>query len=356
MTTLRLKWIHRFRDRHGKWRHYFRHPRLKQVPLPGEPGSPEFMQAYHQALAGGEPERRIAHRAPGSIAAVVQLYLSSLDFVSLGSEATKRTYRRALEQIVREHGEKPLRQLQAHHIESIMVSKISTPAAANNFLRYIKLLCKFAKKRKLITELPTDDVQKIKYDSDGFHTWSEEEIEQFQNFWPVGTTQRLAVDLLLYTGQRSADVRQMRMDSITEDAVAVNAEFPESAGFKQKKTKAKVDIPITPELAASLATVRGREGIILLTKQGRPFSEKGFSNYITKAAGTAGLVRCSAHGLRKSAATRLAEAGCTEAEIMAITGHKTSREVTRYVKAARQKLLAQEAMGKLSRTRARRIG
>jgi len=49
------------------------------------------------------------------------------------------------------------------------------------------------------------------------------------------------------------------------------------------------------------------------------------------------LRNCSAHGLRKAAARRLAEAGCTEHEIAAITGHASLREVQRYTKAADQK-------------------
>jgi len=56
---------------------------------------------------------------------------------------------------------------------------------------------------------------------------------------------------------------------------------------------------------------------------------------------------CSAHGLRKAAAARLAEAGATELEIRAVTGHQTSHEVNRYTKAANQKRMAEAGMSKL---------
>jgi integrase len=54
------------------------------------------------------------------------------------------------------------------------------------------------------------------------------------------------------------------------------------------------------------------------------------------------------HGLRKAAARRLAEAGCTEKEIAAVTGHTTLKEVARYTRAADQKLLAAGAVAKLT--------
>ena len=52
LPHLKLKYIHRFRDRHGKTRHYFRRPGFKGTALPGLPGSAEFMEAYQAALAG----------------------------------------------------------------------------------------------------------------------------------------------------------------------------------------------------------------------------------------------------------------------------------------------------------------
>lgn len=60
----------------------------------------------------------------------------------------------------------------------------------------------------------------------------------------------------------------------------------------------------------------------------------------------AGLPHCTAHGLRKAAASRLAELGAGESEIMAITGHTTSKEVVRYTRGARQKVLAAKAMAR----------
>jgi integrase len=58
--------------------------------------------------------------------------------------------------------------------------------------------------------------------------------------------------------------------------------------------------------------------------------------------------RCVPHGLRKAAARRLAEAGCTEKQIAAVTGHTTLKEVARYTRAANQERLAADAVARLT--------
>ena len=88
---------------------------------------------------------------------------------------------------------------------------------------------------------------------------------------------------------------------------------------------------------------------LLVTDYGKPWSNAGFGYKIRDWCDTAGLPQCSAHGLRKAAAAKLAELGCTAHEIMAITGHESLKEVERYTKAAEQKRLAKSAMGKLQR-------
>lgn len=340
MTVLKLKWVHRFKDRHGRLRHYFRRPGYDRVPLPGIPGSAEFMAAYQAALDGEKRQIGKGRLVAGTVSAAVLGYCSSSDFKVL-APATKNTYRRGLEAFARDHGDKPVRSLQAQHIRAIMSAKADKPNAANNFLKHMRLLMRFAVENGLRRDDPTVGIRKVTIKSDGFHTWSEDEIAMFEARWPVGTTQRLAFDLLLHSGQRSADVRQLTKANLDDQLLLV----------RQQKTREYLQIPIGPQLRASLDTIPEGQVMLLLTSFGRPFTEKGFGNYIKRAAAFAGLPHCSAHGLRKSAATRLAEAGCTEHQIMSITGHKTSKEVMRYTAAARQGLLAEEAMQKVETSR-----
>jgi integrase len=85
----------------------------------------------------------------------------------------------------------------------------------------------------------------------------------------------------------------------------------------------------------------------IVTTGGKPFTAAGFGNWFREQCNAAGLYHCSAHGLRKAAARRLAEAGCSPHEIMAITGHFTLKEVARYTAAANREGLAREAIKKL---------
>ena len=172
--------------------------------------------------------------------------------------------------------------------------------------------------------------------TDGYHSWTEAEIEQFEAYHGSGTRARLALTLLLYTGQRRGDVIRMGRQHIRDGVVHV----------RQQKTGIELAIPIHATLAAIIAETPADHLTLLTTQTGKPFSAAGFGNWFRDRCNEAGLAHCSAHGLRKAAARRLAEAGCTMHEIAAITGHASLSEIQRYTKAADQKRLALSAMEK----------
>jgi enterobacteria phage integrase len=96
--------------------------------------------------------------------------------------------------------------------------------------------------------------------------------------------------------------------------------------------------------------------MIVNTDYGKPFTVDGFSQWLRSAITAAGLpLDCQPHGLRKAAGRRLAEAGCSAHEIMAVLGHKTLSEAERYTREADQARLATEAMMKLEGRRANRF-
>jgi integrase len=108
-----------------------------------------------------------------------------------------------------------------------------------------------------------------------------------------------------------------------------------------------IDIPLHPELAASIGATPSKHLTFLITEFGRPFSPGGFGNWFRNQCDQANLRHCSAHGLRKATAAALAEAGAAAHEIAAVTGHKSLEEIERYTRAARKKKLADSAMAKL---------
>ena len=185
----------------------------------------------------------------------------------------------------------------------------------------------------MIATNPALAVKRYKKGGEGTHTWTESEVAQFAARHPIGSKPRLALELLLSTGQRRNDVVRMGWQHVQGDCVAV----------RQEKTDEPLLIPIDPPLAAVLAVTPRTNMTFLLTEFGKPFTAAGFGNWFRERCDEADLRQCSAHGLRKLAATRLANAGCSNQQIKAITGHKSDSSLAPYIRAAQQNRLARQA-------------
>lgn len=329
-----------FVDRHGHARWYFRRPGFPRAVLPGLPWSPEFMAAYEKAKEG---ERSIgkSKTVPGSVSALVASYYETPDYKGL-SVTTKATYRGIIERFRAEHGDKRVAKIQREHIKHLVAAKSETPMAANNLLRMVRMLMKHAMDTDLRRDDPTAGIRRIKNRSQGFQTWEEEHIAAFEQHHKRGTRAHLAMSLLLHTGQRRSDVIRMGRQHIRNGVMMVT----------QQKTGADVGIPVHADLQAAIAHAPKDNLTFLVTAQGAAFTPAGFTNWFRDMVKEAGLPDgLSPHGLRKAICRRLAEAGCTPHEIMAISGHKTLKEVTRYTVAANRQRLAQRAMGALGKAK-----
>lgn len=336
LSVIGFPHVSAFKDRHGKVRYRYRRKGAATVYLPGLPGSPEFAEAYAGAVSGSPRVIGAARTKIGSINALAVAVYKSAEWETL-SDTTKITYRGIIDRLRADYGDLAVRGLKTEHVYKMRDKRKATPAAANNLLKVLRWLLAFAVERQMRPDNPAAVVKPLKYDSDGFHTWSEGEIATFETRWQVGTRERLAFDLLLYTAQRSGDVRQMGRQHVADGFIRV----------RQEKTKAELDIPIHARLAASLAKDPAGQMLFLTTQSGVGFTAAGFGNWFRDACRSADLPHCSAHGLRKSAATRLADAGCSESQIMAVTGHATAKEVQRYTRQRDQRLLAATALAKI---------
>jgi enterobacteria phage integrase len=340
VTFVKLKFVDRFKDRHGRWRFYFRKGKGRRVQLPGKPGSAAFMLAYQKALEDTPLKKEERSRgAPGTFDRLVQEYFASADFLRL-AESSRRAYRRVIERFLREEkiGHRLVSQMTRKHVQTMFAKRADTPGAANDLLKKIKILVHFAMDNGWRKDDPALRIKK--FAAGEFHTWTDEEIAAYERRWPIGTRERMAFALLLYTGQRASDVKSMLWQDVENAAIRV----------VQGKTGAKLSLPLHPELARILEAWPKTNVVMLTTSFGKPFSPKGFSNFMAARIADAGLPeRCVTHGLRKAAARRLAEAGCSANEIAAVTGHVTLEEVARYTKAAEQKRLAQSAIRRLGK-------
>lgn len=344
---MRLKYIVEDTDRHGNVRLYYRRPGAPKIRLRGPSGSPEFLIDYKRAAAGPAPAKdqteKVGRLVHGSIRALCVEYYKSAMFRELDPR-TQKVRRGILEKFCQNKGDgdKPYRMLLPRHIRTRRDEMMDRPEAANSMVKALRQVFKYALRYDLHDTNPAIGVEYLSGNADGFHSWTLDEIEKFENTHEIGTPARLALSLALYTGQRRADLVQFGKQHVRDGWLSFTQ-------HKNRNSKpVRMEIPIIPELQRILDESPTGDLTFLVTAFNRPFTSNGFGNRFRKWCDDAGLKNCSVHGLRKTAAARLAELGCTEQEIMAITGHRTSKEVTRYTRAASQKTRAESALRRLS--------
>jgi integrase len=312
--------------------------------LPGLPGSSEFMAAYQTALSGA-PTAPAAGHAPGTLAALVKQFYGSAEFANL-KPSSKATYRKVLEPIARRDGHRLVRDMPAEKARKI-IEEIGTtrPGLANLSRAIMRRLMGYAIDLRLRSDNPFARVPRYKL---GAHrAWTDGELAMFEARWPLGTRERRAYALLLYTAQRVGDVVRLRRSDIVGDTIVLI----------QQKTGAPLVITIHPELRDALKAGPTNGLQLIGDRQGRRIEVEALSALIVKAATLAGLPRdCLPHGLRKAALRRLAEHGSTTKEIAAVSGHRSLGEIERYTRDADQARLARTAIGKLPDGKRTKIG
>lgn len=345
---IRLKYVVEDVDRHGNVRLYFRRNGRK-IRLPAPIGSPEFLAAYKVAFADESTPKeapKVGQVVPGSVRALCVDYYKSAMFRELDPR-TQKVRKGILERFCqhKNDGDKPFALLLPKHIRARRDEMMDRPEAANGMVKALRQLYKFAVRYDLHDRNPATEIEYLSSGSEGFHSWTLGEIEQFEEKHPVGSMARLALALALYTGQRRSDIVQFGKQHVRDGWLV----------FTQHKNRnrhpVRLEIPIVPDLQRIIDASPTGDLAFLVTAFNRPFTSNGFGNRFRKWCNEAGLPQCSVHGLRKAAAARLAEMGCTEFEIMAITGHRTSKEVTRYTRAASQKTRAESALKRMTAER-----
>lgn len=352
-------------DRHGNVRYYFRKRGQRKIRLPGRPGEAAFMKAYYAARDGeiAPPPPTRQHIKPGSLRWLAREYLASRQFAGL-ADGTRNWLRRHIDEVcqeaVSEENATPVADIPADDMTAAAIRKLrqrKENAAginpANERLAAIKALYRYGVEAGLVTYNPARDIPKIRNASDGFHTWTVEEVEAFWKRWPLGTKAHLALALLLFTGTRRSDVillgRQHERTFPDEDG----APQPWLCWAVQKGRKRRpkqAEIPLLPELRTVLDTSQLGDLTYLVTRFGQPYTPSGFSAAMRRWCDAAGLPHCSAHGVRKAGACIAAENGASEAQLMAIFRWDSSDMAQLYTRGANRRKLASGA-GDLLRLR-----
>jgi integrase len=339
MTRLRLKYVHEYLDRHGHLRRYVRKRGCNRVALPGLPGSPEFMKAYQAAL-NEAPRANYAGHGTGTMGWLVIEFCRSTEFSNL-KPSSKKTYKSILDKLRDAHGHRLVGDLQGPKARKLIEDiGVNRPAMANLTRAILRRLMEHAIALGLRHDNPFAKVPKYRLGT--HHTWTDDEIALYEKRWPIGTRERLALALLLYTGQRGGDVVRMRRSDIKNGTIRVS---------QQKTAKDEDDyllIPIHPALQRTMQAWRTNGVYLLSDAKGRPITRQSLTRLIRLAARAAGLPsHCVAHGLRKSALRRLAEHGSTTKEIAAVSGHRSLKEIERYTHRADQARLSRTALQRI---------
>jgi enterobacteria phage integrase len=335
VAKIKLKYVNEYIDHTGKLRRYFRKGGKQLGPLTGEVGSEEFMTAYAAYLAEKPKAAKTVLHADSLGKLIIDFYGSR--FFTDRKPSTRQLYKYALEPIAKEHGHRSASTMTAEHAEKI-INAIGTrrPGMGNLTRAVMRRMMQFAVKTRLRKDNPMLGIEAFKVGE--HHTWNDAELKQFEDKWRLGTRQRLAYALLLYTGQRVGDVTRMGRADVSDGLIHV----------VQQKTGAELWVPIHPELQRAMKALPAKGLTLVGDANGRPLKRAALSALMRAAIAQAGLPsRCVSHGLRKATMRVLAESDATANQIAAISGHKTLKEVERYTKAADQKKMARVAMGKV---------
>lgn len=342
------KYVIRDRDRDGALLLNFRrigHP--PKTTLHATPGTPEFDAEYRAAFARTEKKvvdfdlddieagrRTTGPAAEGSLRWLCERYFASAAFTQALAPKTRQVRRSVLEGLCLRFGTLPYARMPKDKIVKLRDEKIATPEAANTVMRALRALFNWAgdaanlPAQHLLAVNPAEGIKDLaRVNLDGFTPWTEEQVARFEAHWPAGTKERLGLDLLQYTGQRVSDVVRFGAPMVRDGRLC----FSEVKG--SRKTVKKHELPILPELRASIEAAGGGHLVYLTNREGAPFTPASLSRWFIRSCRAAGLPEgFSAHGLRKLAAVRFAERGASEHELMAWFGWTTPKQASPYTR------------------------
>src|SRR5262249_39486706 len=330
--------LQRETSRHRKTVWYVRVAKGQRIRLRAEYGTPEFDAEYRAAVEGkGAPAN--TGPANGTLAWLIERYRETTAWASL-STATRRQRENIFLHVLKSAGTQPFGRITSDAIMAGRERRATTPAQARNFLDAMRGLFRWAKEAKHVKIDPTAGVKNPRRKAgDGFIPWTEEHVAAYQKRWPIGTRQRVWLDVLLYTGVRRGDAVRIGRQHVRDGIATIKTE---KSGFTLEVT-----LPILPVLARTLKAGPCGELTFIAGERGQPLAKESFGN-LFKAACRAAGVPGSAHGVRKIAATRAANHGATVAQLEAIFGWSGGTMASLYTRSADRQRLALEAMHKLA--------
>src|SRR5215469_10310347 len=325
------------RNRHGTSVWYVR-VSGKRVRIRETYGTPEFDAAYQAALAGKATVKKAAPDvAAGTLKWLIDQYRDTAAWQHELSKATRRQRDNIYKQVIAASGNVRYALITRADIERGRERRAATPHQARHFLDAMRALFRWAHKARHIKNDPTVGVENpARPKNEGFKPCDEDDVLAYEQRWPLGTRQRVWLDVLLYTGLRRGDAARLGRQHVRHGTATLATE----------KNGTVVSLPILPVLQRTLDAGPCGDLTFVVGAKGRPFTKESFGNMFAEAARLAG-VKKSCHGMRKIAATRCAENGATVPQMKAIFGWTGVYRALNKREAAKEKKGAAEEIKKL---------
>lgn len=344
MTRPRPPLLLKERTRHGRTVWYVRRLDGPRTRLKADYGTEAFWAEYDAAIKNESPRPAVA--VSGTLQWLWDQYRQTAVWAAL-SKATRRQRENIMIKVLAVSGHSPAGNVTEADIEAGKDDRRATPSQARNWLDAMKGMFRWAKKAQHVKTDPTRDVENPKRPkTKGFPEWTEADVEAYHARWPLGTRERVWLDMLLYTGPRRGDVCRLGRQH-----VRTVADGSREIAFKTEKggELVEVTIPLLAILETTLAAGPCGDLTFIIGERGRAFTKESFGNTFSAAARQAG-VKKSAHGVRKIAATTMADNQATAHQLMAIFGWTTMQMAEHYTKAANRRRLARESVHMLGRS------
>jgi len=292
------------------------------------------LTGYQAAITGAPRPKAKGAPAVGSLAWLIARYRETAVWSAL-SPATRKHRENIFRHVIESAGDKPFAKIDSATITAGRDRRARTPNQARHFLDALRGLFRWALSAKLVRQDPTAGVNNLPTKTgDGFIAWTEEHVAAYQRRWPLGTRQRVWLDVLLYSGLRRGDVVRYGRQHVHNGICRIKTE-------KSGGTVTAV-VPVLPVLAETLAAGPCGDLTFIVGADGKPFTKESFGNAFRDACRAAG-VPGSAHGVRKIAATTAANNGATTAQLRALFGWTDDRMAALYTRTADRERLGREA-------------
>ncbi|MGO4196905.1 tyrosine-type recombinase/integrase [Rhizobium sp. YAF28] len=298
---------------------------------PDDPALPAAFIAAHE-------QRRTP--TPTTMAGLITAFRGSSDFKSKAARS-RREYDRYLDDVRAMFGDLTFPELESKvtrgKLKSWRDGYAEHPRAADYAWTTLARVLSFGKDRGLLSTNIAERGGRLYSADRRENIWSEGDVEKFNTV--ASPALRLAITMALATGQRKGDLLAVKWSAYDGEVIR----------FKQSKTAARLVIPATVALRTALDKAPRPAETILVNSKGTSWRSAGFDTSWRRACAAAGIEGLTFHDLRGTVVTRLAIAGCTAAEIGAITGH-SMRDVAQILDAhylGAKEQLARRAIEKL---------